>query len=353
MTTNDNSSDPENCHYRISEKQATIYVGTTAAFAAIGALGCVITIIMVLQSKAYRSYIHRLTLYVAIASFFAAVSTGITVLPVNTSSSPLSLRGGSGWNDTCVTFAFFLQYFTFSSTFATLWVSSNVLTLAMCRVSLKQYKCDVAGLLFTFLVPLFVAWIPFIDDTFGLTTVWCWVKDRCYRGPQHSLGFQFGATVGPVSASYMASLVMIIIICIKFTAGYFGMRGQLRHKHWKVLKELMPLVIYALACCLVYVFGLFSSFYFVLRDKSHGAVALAVIACSLQVVRLLLPVVVLLHPSFKLRFVASYRNHFRRWGKGADGTRGSKPDPAPTSVGIEETSTCVISEVDPILKPQL
>ena len=351
MTMNDNSSDQDYCQYRISEKQATIYVGTTAAFAAIGALGCVITIIMVLQSKAYRSYIHRLTLYVAIASFFAAVSTGIAVLPVNTlsSTSPFSLRGGSGWNDTCVTFAFFLQYFTFSSTFATLWVSSNVFTLAMCRVSPKQYKCDVAGLLFTFLVPLFVAWIPFIDDTFGLTTVWCWVKDRCYRGPKHSLGFQFGATLGPVSASYVASLVMIIVISIKFTAGYFGMRGQLRYKHWKVLKELMPLVIYALACCLVYVFGLFSSFYFVLHDKIHGAVALAVIACSLQVVRLLLPVVVLLHPSFKLRC----RNPFSRWGEGADGKWDSKPDPPHASVGIEETSTCVISEVDPILNPQV
>ena len=65
-------------------------------------------------------------------------------------------------------------------------------------------------------------------------------------------------------------------------------------------------MIYALACCVVYMFGLFSSLYFVLCDKHHGAVAVAVVFCSLQTVRLLLPIVVLLHPSVKQPVAAIY-----------------------------------------------
>ena len=238
---------------------------------------------------------------------------------------------------------------------ATLWISSNVFALVMCRVPLiKQCKCDIAGLLFTFLLPLLVAWIPFIDDTFGLTTVWCWVKDRCYKGPDHSLGFQFGATVGPVFVLYLGSLVLIAFISGKFIAGYFGKRGQLRQKHWEVLKELMPLVIYALACCLVYVFGLFSSLYFVLIDKHHGALAVAIITSSLQTVRFLLPIVVLLHPSVKQRITASCRNLFKgRGSAGRDIWWDSKPGAASVSAEREEleASSCAVSEVDPILKP--
>lgn len=356
MSANNTTDD---CHYPITERQANIYVTTTATFAVIGSIGCAVTIIMVLLSKAYVSYIHRLTLYVAISNLFAALSTGITVLPVDTSSITMpSLRQGAGWNDTCVTFAFLVQYFTFSSTFATLWISSNVFALVTCRVPLKQRKCDIASLLFTFVLPLLVAWIPFIDDTFGLTTVWCWVRDRCYKGPQHSLMFQFGATLGPVFVTYLGSLVLIAIVSVKFIAGLCGRRGDLRLKHWKILKELMPLVIYALGCCLVYVFGLFSSLYFVLYDHRHGAVSVAVVTCSLQTVRLLLPIVVLLHPSVKIRLVATYRSlmatyksHFQA------ATVGVKWDGIATSgkavevMEVQETSTVIVDEAAPILKP--
>ncbi|KAL5481405.1 hypothetical protein EMCRGX_G021554 [Ephydatia muelleri] len=344
-----NSSDPDaDCHNPITETQANIYVATTSGFAVIGSLGCITTIVMVLLSKAYRSYIHRLTLYLAISSLFAALSTGITVLPVDTSSVPtLSLRQGSGWNDTCVTFAFLVQYFTFSSTFATLWISSNVFALVTCRMLLNQRRCDIAGLLFTFVLPLLVAWIPFIGDTFGLTTVWCWVKDRCYKGPDYSVGFQFGATVGPVFIMYLGSLVLIMIISAKFIAGSLGKRGNLRHKHWEVLKELMPLVIYALACCVVYVFGLFSSLYFVLYDKHHGAVAVAVVTCSLQTVRLLLPIVVLLHPSVKQPIAATYRGLVRTvLGRRVD----DKAATTKEAMEAQETSTLIAPDVEPTLK---
>ena len=339
MLSNDNG-----CNFT---EPARLYVATTASFAVVGSLGCMVTIVMVIQSEVYRSYIHRLTLYLAIASLFAALSTGIAVLPVDTNSTPLSLREGEGWNGTCATFGFLVQYFTFSSTFATLWISSNVFALAMCRVQLtKQRKCDIAGLLFIFLLPLLVAWIPFINGMFGLTTVWCWVKDRCYKGYKYSLRFQLGATAGPVFVLYLGSLVLIAFICVKFIAGYFGKRRHLRQKSWEVLKELMPLVIYALACCLVYMFGLFSSLYFVLKDDRHGALAVAIIICSLQTVRFLLPVVVLLHPSVKRRITTGCRNLFKR----RDSARDIKPCAA--SVRTEgEPSTCNISEVDPLLQP--
>ncbi|KAL5481420.1 hypothetical protein EMCRGX_G021569 [Ephydatia muelleri] len=336
------TSDPDvDCNYSVTETQANIYVATTLGFAVIGSLGCIATIVMVLLSKAYRSYIHRLTLYLAISSLFAALSTGITVLPVDTSSVPtLSLRQGSGWNDTCVTFAFLVQYFIFSSTFATLWISSNVFSLVTCRMLLNQRRCDIAGLLFTFVLPLLVAWIPFIGDTFGLTTVWCWVKNKCYKGSKHSIGFQFGATVGPVFIMYLGSLVLIMIVFAKFIAGLLGKRGNLRHKHWEVLKELMPLVIYALACCVVYMFGLFSTLYFVLYDKYHGAVAVAVMTCSLQTVRFLLPIVVLLQPSVKHRIAATYRGLVRREAVG-DKAATAKVE----AVEAHETSTLIVPDI--------
>ena len=74
-----------------------LYVAIEAVFAVISSLACLVTIVLFVVVQAYRSYVHRLTLYLAITSLFFSVSLGLSVTPIDTELYPISPR--PGWND--------------------------------------------------------------------------------------------------------------------------------------------------------------------------------------------------------------------------------------------------------------
>ena len=94
--------------------------------------------------------------------------------PIDTERYPISPR--PGWNDTCIAFGFLIQYFSLSSALATLWICINVFALSVFNVTIGKRGCEVGGYIVMFLVPCLVFWIPIVSNSFGQTSVWCWIR---------------------------------------------------------------------------------------------------------------------------------------------------------------------------------
>ena len=130
-----------NCTVLDPLQRLQLFVAIEAVFAVISSLACLVTIVLFVVVQAYRSYVHRLTLYLAITNLFFSVSLGLSVTPIDTERYPISPR--PGWNDTCIAFGFLTQYFGYSSTLATLWICANIFALSIFNVKIGKRGCEV------------------------------------------------------------------------------------------------------------------------------------------------------------------------------------------------------------------
>ena len=287
------------CNVATELSAAQRYVAANYVFGVAASVACLVMIVLMITTRAHRSYIHRLTLYLAIASFFSSVSIGLSVVPADL-TDPISLR--NGWNPVCVTIGFLLQYFAFSSTLATIWLCINVFALAICRAKLGQRKVEIAGLLIIFLAPALLSWIPLVKGSYGLTTVWCWIQGPCAKGSDYVAGEMFGASVAPVFVMYIISLVLIAIISLRLCVQL--KKTPVRDTHSAALKEVLPLLIYPGTYSLVFAAATFGVFYASFEEQVLASDFFAVVLSLVQAVRMLLPLSFLAHPSLRRKVCA-------------------------------------------------
>lgn len=263
-----------------------LYVAIDAVFAAISASACLATIVLFVMVKAYRSYVHRLTLYLAITSLFFAVSLGLSVAPINTDTYPIALR--NGWNDTCIAFGFLIQYFSLASALATLWICINVFALSVFGMRAGKRSCELIGCWTIFVVPCLVFWAPIVSNSFGLTSVWCWIK--CSSTGGRSLA----ASIAPIVILYLISLVLIFVVVVRFFVEL--KRGHVRHAHEAALKEVLPLLIYPGTYSLIFGVAAFTPLYV---SYVHRNMSISIFNSIVQAIRILLPISFVLHPSIR------------------------------------------------------
>ena len=303
MGANNSSS----CNIGVGE--AKQHIAINSAFAVLGTLASASAILLVLVTRAYRVYVYRLTLYLAITSLCSALALGFAVLPIDLDTTPILLK--DGWNATCTSLGYLNQYFAFSSILASFWICLNIFAVAIFGVKLG-HRLDYVGPVVVFILPLLVSWVPFIDNAFGPTGVWCWIKDRCSMSVADVIKFQFGASFGPFAVLYLSSLFLIAVIILRFCAGSLCDRGYLQQKKWAALKEVMPLLVYPTACSLVSVTAVLTIIIFgAMKPNMDGSVATLWVISSLQVAKVFIPLSFLLHPSVR-RKLASRIHTFQK-----------------------------------------
>ena len=205
--------------------------------------------------------------------------------PIDTERYPISPR--PGWNDTCIAFGFLIQYFSLSSALATLWICINVFALSVFNVTIGKRGCEVGGYIVMFLVPCLVFWIPIVSNSFGQTSVWCWI--RCSsRG-----GDSLAAFLGPILVLYLISVVMVFVVVVWFLIEL--KRGHVRDEHKAALKEVLSLLIYPGMYSVDFAFTpLYVSYVYL-------STSISIFRAVIQAIRILLPISFLLHPSIRHR----------------------------------------------------
>lgn len=305
----------DGCSYPAAQRAERL-ITAHAVVAVVGSLACLVTIVLIAVTRTYRTQIHRLRLYLAVACLLFAVTLGFETLPVdfNKSNGAVSVTVRQGWNGACTAVGFFAQYFAYSKTLAIVWVSFYIFAVAILKKELHKPSREIAGVLTVFLLPALITWVPLVGNTYGLTGTWCWIRSTCNASYPLGTPFQLGLSLVPAALLHMVSLTFIVPVILLFCkrAVTTANGRHKRQQNFEALKETAPLLVYpTLYSLLVMADTLYTICLEAGLPSSQFDVAEMTIISLYQLFALALPASFLLHPSVQ-RILAS------RCGKSLD-----------------------------------
>uniref|UniRef100_A0A1X7V874 G-protein coupled receptors family 2 profile 2 domain-containing protein n=1 Tax=Amphimedon queenslandica TaxID=400682 RepID=A0A1X7V874_AMPQE len=220
-----------------------------SSVALVSALSCIgaIVLVLLLARKQWRrfKFTKRLSLYLTILALLYSVAT--TFQWVSSSAIDEQPGGEQG----CKAVAFFVQYSSWS-----LLVFTFLLTLILFITVYKRkephYKrWEIGTLLASILSPLITVWIPFINDSYGLSGIWCWIRSHDSTNCTVFLPGvieQIALWYAPLSILMIASSILMFMTIGKYIylvfkpCGYQTIDADLRYQN--SFKDYSPLVVY-------------------------------------------------------------------------------------------------------------
>ena len=233
-----------NCSFVTVETEKTIII-LYAVLVAISFLFHTATIIIIVKTKAFKLFLHRLILYLTIGGMLRTMAYVLQVLPVNIDlpdMHPVTLR--EGWESVCVLGALMIHYSPYFQTFTVLWTCYFVLkeTLSPTQGEFKLTR-EIVGVSLVILAPLLFTWEPFITNSYGLSGTRCWIVNKDCSS-RYGLSFIYEMTINVVPNLLLTLvglsllLAAIIVLVRKFFARdlerYFG----------NALRDIVPMGIY-------------------------------------------------------------------------------------------------------------
>jgi len=168
--------------------------------------------------KLYRTFVHRLVLYMMVVGFFQGITTALQVAPVHHNGKEVEVR--HGLTGLCVTFAFAVQVTVSQLMMVVTWILVYLFLLVIFRYRADSKKHEIAGLLITLGLPLIVNLLPFIHNLYGLAGAWCWIRatsSDCQSLITLGIVYQMTLFYGPktllVLLSFAMSVVIAVILC--------------------------------------------------------------------------------------------------------------------------------------------
>ena len=245
------ASNSSNCT-TVGEVKSTII--TYLVFSVVATLSYIVTIAIIVKTRAYRQLIHRLTLYLSLVGLMRVMAIWISVAPVDIqkpNESPVSVR--NGWSGICSFGGFLNQYTSYLQTIIVVWLSIYIFVAVVFLKQLSQRKHEVAGLVAIFLVPLLFIWEPFaFGSTYGFYRVICYVATpSCPQRDPH-----LTERVSLLEVATITQIVLTLFGLILMSIAIFSLIRKIRkwefeHHFWLAMKEILPLVLYPLLYSLV------------------------------------------------------------------------------------------------------
>lgn len=250
--------------FRFSRSDFEAVIGTKTGVSGLAGIACCVAIFLIIFLKAHKHFVHRLTLYLAIAALIYSIIFALQILPVEDKCGYVVVRNEC----LCTALAFLVEYAAWVMLFFMCWITLHLFILAVFKRNYKSRKYEVTGVIASHTAPLLFSIIPFINfkngTMYGLAGAWCWIRvtdENCHpyeEGTIEQFTLWYGPLIFLVATSFLAMLIMIIIL-------YRGTRGgpntltasyQLQNQYREALKEAMPLLFYPIffniICCLAF-----------------------------------------------------------------------------------------------------
>lgn len=159
------------------EEQHTVIVITLAA-SSFGAVVTVFAIITLLLFKSYHLF-FRIILYFLIANMFQIFAHIFSLFPIVNKNGENEVRHGYGWTSICRGVGFLEQVAVWMGHLSMLWLVLYVVDLIRAKKRLEKAvlsRKELVGIGVCFFFPFVFNWIPFMDDYYGFSGSWCWIK---------------------------------------------------------------------------------------------------------------------------------------------------------------------------------
>ena len=239
-----------------SNSNSTLTVGEAKRYVAIYLTSAIVailvnaaTIILIVATKSYSQFIHRLKMYLAIAGLLYAIAIGLEVLPVNLNqpdTSPVALK--ERWDLACVWVGAVAQYCGCLNVSVVFWTSMYVFVFVTTTKRLQQSRLEAKGVLIIMLVPLLFTWEPFIGNSYGLLGTTCWIS-----GDPSTLGSVMRLAVGIIPTILATTISLGLLAAASVRVILVNKASLLTNHLYKTMREILPLILYPAALCTIFV----------------------------------------------------------------------------------------------------
>lgn len=261
----DNSTDLYFCNMSIKQELLPILiVGCTGA--SVCAILCIIAILGMISFKLYKLLTHRLILY-----FLIAILVASTVDIIQLFGLWRNYWRGEHMEE-CIISGFLMQYTVWIMFLATLMMTLHLTSMVLFPILyVKVAKLEVFYLLFPWIFPLFIAWIPFLHSNYGVSGPWCWIKlynDNCTpntEGMIEMYALWYGELVIGLILNNIGLLVIATTLCKRACCASNEMLSDYR----KALKQTLPLVAYPIVFQILTTFVIANRLYQII-NKGHS-----------------------------------------------------------------------------------
>ncbi|KAL5460182.1 hypothetical protein EMCRGX_G033610, partial [Ephydatia muelleri] len=226
------------------EREKTLII-CYAVLAAIAFLFHTATIIIVVKTKAYDLFLHRLILYLTIGGILRTIAYILQVLPINIDlpdAHQVTLR--KGWEHVCVLGAFMIHYSPFLQTFIVLWMCYVIRQLVQTKhFKHNSLKGEIIGVTLVILAPFLFTWEPFITNSYGLSGTRCWIVNTdCHNG--YGVLFIYEMTINAVPNLLLTLVGLALLLAAIIALVRRVIARDLGHYFGNALREIVPMGIY-------------------------------------------------------------------------------------------------------------
>ena len=258
-------------NYNTTEFKAIAAVNS--ALGGVSLLACLLVIGLIFLFKKYLFFTQRLILYLTIAAAMNTLSmlTQAAVYYPHTDA----FYGYCKWS------GFFQQVAGWAQVLAITCITIDLFIRAVLTRQTSHPLIEGLYIFIIFVFPFLFNWIPFINDTYGPSGPWCWIKtaeqdeENC---PENGYGrvLSMALWYGPIYPLLLILTVTYIIILISIWhrrhryEGKYDPGSQIRRK--LMLSEVHPLLWYPLIFFVIEVFPLINRIYNIVSPKEDNMV---------------------------------------------------------------------------------
>uniref|UniRef100_A0A1X7V9I7 G-protein coupled receptors family 2 profile 2 domain-containing protein n=1 Tax=Amphimedon queenslandica TaxID=400682 RepID=A0A1X7V9I7_AMPQE len=220
---------------------------SVALISALSCLGAIVLVLLLARKQwGLFKFTKRLSLYLTILALLYSVAT--TFQWVSSSAIDEQPGGEQG----CKAVAFFVQYLSWSLLVFTFLLTLILFITVYKRKELHFTRWEIGTLLASILSPLITVWIPFINDSYGLSGIWCWIRSHDSTNCTVFLPGvieQIALWYAPLSILMIASSVLMFMTIGKYIYSVFKSCGYQKIDTDSLLyqnsfKDYSPLVVY-------------------------------------------------------------------------------------------------------------
>ena len=227
------------CNVSISKELRPILIlcctnGSVCAFL------CAVAIAAMIFFRLFTLLTHRLILYMLVAIMFFSLSVAIQFLAL---WHDYWLNGE--YVDDCITEGFFMMYLAWVMLLATLMVTLHLTSMVLLpSLFQKLAKMEPFYLLFPWIFPLFVVWIPFVHNNYGISGSWCWIRlynKDCSHNKEGAIEV-YAVWYGELIVGLVLNNIALLVIAVTLCKRAYKNTTSLDYR--KALKQTLPLVAY-------------------------------------------------------------------------------------------------------------
>ena len=268
---------------------------------------CCGAVVLIVLIKSYTLFVHRLSLYLIIATFFKSLTFILMSVPVtyNDQDQRTEVINNSNSKALCNATGFLIQYTGWVEMLLVTFIILYLLLLVFGKLFEKaqKFKYEATVVLVSLLFPTTFNWIPFIHNLYGLAGPWCWIE---IGSSNFKLVVIYQFVLYYIPALLLAALNSIAIVTIIVILCKNGWHSRHNHEpiinqhHYNnAIKEAIPLFIVAVIYTALYSISFTNRIIqtIAIRAGERPVASLWIAhAVTFSILQLLIPLGFILHP---------------------------------------------------------